>query len=223
MTEPCLRGARLALLTVAVSLGIFMNVLDTSIANVAIPTLSGDLGVSPDEGTWVITSFAVSTAIALPLTGWLGKRFGEVRLFVASVLGFTLFSWLCGLAGSLATLVLFRVLQGAAAGPMIPLSQSLLLMNYPDEKKGLALAIWSLTAVVAPVAGPDSRRLDHRRLQLALDLLHQPAGRAALGLCDLAAAAPPRDSHRPAARRCRGAGPAHRRRGQPADHAGQGQ
>jgi DHA2 family multidrug resistance protein len=154
MTENCLRGGRLALLTVSVSLGIFMNVLDTSIANVAIPTLSGDLGVSPDEGTWVITSFAVSTAIALPLTGWLGKRFGEVRLFVASVLGFTLFSWLCGLAGSLATLVLFRVLQGAAAGPMIPLSQSLLLMNYPDEKKGLALAIWSLTAVVAPVAGP---------------------------------------------------------------------
>jgi DHA2 family multidrug resistance protein len=154
MGETCLRGGKLVLLTVFVSLGIFMNVLDTSIANVAIPTLSGDLGVSPDEGTWVITSFAVSTAIALPLTGWLGKRFGEVRLFVASVLGFTLFSWLCGLAGSLATLVVFRVLQGAAAGPMIPLSQSLLLMNYPDEKKGLALAIWSMTAVVAPVAGP---------------------------------------------------------------------
>jgi MFS transporter, DHA2 family, multidrug resistance protein len=154
MTEPGLHGARLGLLTVAVSLGIFMNVLDTSIANVAIPTLSGDLGVSPDQGTWVITSFAVSTAIALPLTGWLGKRFGEVRLFVISVLVFTLFSWLCGLSGSLTTLVVFRVLQGAAAGPMIPLSQSLLLMNYPDEKKGIALAIWSLTAVVAPVAGP---------------------------------------------------------------------
>ena len=154
MAENRLRGAGLAILTVAVSLGIFMNVLDTSIANVSIPTLSGDLGVSPDEGTWVITSFAVSTAIALPLTGWLGKRFGEVRLFVASVLGFTLFSWLCGLSETLPTLVLFRVLQGAVAGPMIPLSQSLLLMNYPDEKKGLALAIWSLTAVVAPVAGP---------------------------------------------------------------------
>jgi DHA2 family multidrug resistance protein len=157
MTEPCetcLRGSKLALLTVAVSLGIFMNVLDSSIANVAIPTLSGDLGVSPDQGTWVITSFTVSTAIGLPLTGWLGRRFGEVRLFVVSVLGFTLFSWLCGLSGSLATLVVFRVLQGAMAGPMIPLSQSLLLMNYPDEKKGLALAIWSLTAVVAPVIGP---------------------------------------------------------------------
>ena len=154
MNENSLHGGRLTLLTVAVSLGIFMNVLDTSIANVAIPTLSGDLGVSADEGTWVITSFTVSTAIALPLTGWLGRRFGEVRLFVLSVLGFTLFSWLCGLSGTLSTLVLFRVLQGAAAGPMIPLSQSLLLMNYPDEKKGMALAIWSLTAVVAPVAGP---------------------------------------------------------------------
>ena len=154
MTEDSLRGPKLAVLTVAVSLGIFMNVLDTSIANVAIPTLAGDLGVSPDQGTWVITSFAVSTAIALPLTGWLGKRFGEVRLFVISVLGFSLLSWLCGLAGSLTTLVVFRVLQGAVAGPMIPLSQSLLLMNYPDEKKGLALAIWSLTAVVAPVVGP---------------------------------------------------------------------
>lgn len=154
MTETCLRGPKLVVLTVAVSLGIFMNVLDTSIANVAIPTLAGDLGVSPDQGTWVITSFAVSTAIALPLTGWLGKRFGEVRLFILSVLGFTVFSWLCGLAWNLATLVVFRVLQGAVAGPMIPLSQSLLLMNYPAEKKGLALAIWSLTAVVAPVVGP---------------------------------------------------------------------
>ncbi len=150
----CLHGAKLGLFTVAVSLAIFMNVLDTSIANVAIPTLAGDLAVSPDEGTWVITSFAVSTAIALPLTGWLGKRFGEVRLFVASVLLFTLFSWLCGLSSSLVMLVVFRVLQGAAAGPMIPLSQSLLLMNYPDEKKGIALAVWSMTAVVAPVVGP---------------------------------------------------------------------
>ena len=157
MTEacyPCLRGGKLVLLTVAVSLGIFMNVLDAAIANVAIPTLSGDLGVSPNQGAWVITSFTASTAIALPLTGWLGQRFGEVRLFVASVLAFTLFSWLCGLSGSLAMLVVFRVLQGAAAGPMIPLSQSLLLMNYPDEKRGIALSIWGMTAVVAPVAGP---------------------------------------------------------------------
>ena len=149
-----IRGPLLWVLTLSLSLAMFMNVLDTSIANVAIPALSGDLGVSPSEGAWVITSFAVSTAIAVPLTGWLAKRFGEVRLFVASTLLFTLFSWLCGLASSLSMLVVFRVLQGAAAGPMIPLSQSLLLANYPQEKKGLALALWSMTTVVAPIFGP---------------------------------------------------------------------
>ncbi len=151
---PPITGFKLALLTVGVSLAIFMNILDTSIANVAIPTIAGNLAVSPDEGTWVITSFAVSLAISLPLTGWFGKRFGEVRLFLAATLLFSLFSLLCGLAVSLPMLILFRVLQGAVAGPMIPLSQSLLLANYPPEKHGTALSIWSMTAVVAPVVGP---------------------------------------------------------------------
>ncbi len=151
---PPITGARLALLTVGVSLAVFMNILDTSIANVAIPTIAGDLAVSPDQGTWVITSFAVSIAIALPLTGWLGKRFGEVRLFIAATLLFSILSLMCGLATSLPMLVVLRVLQGAVAGPMIPLSQSLLLMNYPEDKHGTALSIWSMTAVVAPVVGP---------------------------------------------------------------------
>jgi DHA2 family multidrug resistance protein len=152
--HPPIQGGRLALFTIAVSLAMFMNVLDTSIANVAIPTLAGDLAVSPDQGTWVITSFVVSTAIALPLAGWMGRRFGEVRLFVLSVVLFTLFSLLCGLSGSLASLIVFRVLQGAAAGLMMPFSQSLLLANYPEDKRGMALAIWSMTTVVAPVVGP---------------------------------------------------------------------
>ncbi len=147
-------GVRLALLTVGVSLGLFMEILDTSITNVAIPTIAGDLAVSPDQGTWVITSFAVSIAIALPLTGWLGKRFGEVRLFLAATVLFSLFSLLCGLATSLPMLIVLRVLQGAAAGPMIPLSQSLLVANYPPEKQGTALSIWGMIAVVAPVIGP---------------------------------------------------------------------
>lgn len=150
----CIKGFRLVLLTVAVSLGIFMNILDSSIANVAIPTIAGNLAVSADQGTWVITSFTVSTAIVLPLTGWLGRRFGEVRLFVGSTLLFTLASLLCGLSTSLPMLVCFRVFQGAVAGPMIPLSQSLLLANYPDEKKGLATALWATVAVAAPVLGP---------------------------------------------------------------------
>ncbi|HMM54007.1 MAG TPA: DHA2 family efflux MFS transporter permease subunit [Candidatus Desulfobacillus sp.] len=144
----------LVLLTVGLSLGTFMQVLDSSIANVSLPAISGDLAVSPSQGTWVITSFAVSNAIALPLTGWLTRRFGDVRLFVLSTLLFTLASWLCGLAPSLPLLIAARVLQGAVAGPMIPLSQSLLLNNYPPEKKGLALALWSMTVTVAPILGP---------------------------------------------------------------------
>src|SRR5437773_12227845 len=151
---PPLRGGVLALGTVALALATFMNVLDTSIANVSIPAISGDLGVSPDQGTWVITSFWVANAISLPLTGWLTQRYGQVRLFTASVLLFVLASFLCGLAPSLGWLILFRVIQGAVAGPMIPLSQSLLLSSYPKEKSGTALAMWSITALFAPVVGP---------------------------------------------------------------------
>ncbi len=153
--EPApLKGGTLVLLTVGLSLGTFMQVLDSSIANVSLPAISGDLAVSPNQGTWVITSFAVSNAITLPLTGWLSRRFGDVRMFVLSTLLFTLASWLCGLANSLPLLIAARVLQGAVAGPMVPLSQSLLLNSYPPEKKGLALALWSMTVIVAPIIGP---------------------------------------------------------------------
>ncbi len=154
MTNQPLHGTPLFLLTIGLSLGTFMQVLDTSIANVSLPAISGDLAVSPNQGTWVITSFAVSNAIALPLTGWLTRRFGDVRLFVASTLLFTIASWLCGLAPSLPLLIAARVLQGAVAGPMIPLSQSLLLNNYPPDKKGLALSLWSMTVIIAPILGP---------------------------------------------------------------------
>jgi DHA2 family multidrug resistance protein len=153
--EPApLSGATLALGTVALSLATFMNVLDTSIANVSIPAIAGDLGVSPDQGTWVITSFGVANAISLPLTGWLTQRYGQVRLFVISVLLFVVASFLCALAPTLGLLIAFRVLQGAVAGPMIPLSQSLLLASYPKAKAGSALAIWGMTTLVAPVVGP---------------------------------------------------------------------
>ncbi|SHI19751.1 DHA2 family efflux MFS transporter permease subunit [Pollutimonas bauzanensis] len=140
--------------TIALSTAVFMNVLDSSIANVSIPTIAGDLGVSATQGTWVITSFAVANAITVPLTGWLTQRFGQVRLFVLSVLLFVLSSWLCGFSWSLESLVAFRVLQGAVAGPMIPLSQSLMLGSYPKEKAGMALAMWSMTVLVGPVVGP---------------------------------------------------------------------
>jgi MFS transporter, DHA2 family, multidrug resistance protein len=129
-------------------------VLDTSIANVSIPSISGDLGVSSDQGTWVITSFAVANAISVPLTGWLTQRFGQVRLFLTSIVLFVLASWLCGLAPTLPFLLAARVLQGAVAGPMIPLSQTLLLASYPRAKAPMALSMWSMTTLIAPVAGP---------------------------------------------------------------------
>ena len=151
---PPLSGSKLAIGTIALSLATFMNVLDTSIANVSIPAIAGDLGVSPDQGTWVITSFGVANAISLPLTGWLTRRFGQVKLFTASVVLFVIASFLCALAPSLSLLVLFRVLQGAVAGPMIPLSQSLLLASYPKSRAGTALAMWAITTLVAPVVGP---------------------------------------------------------------------
>ncbi|MBS0335526.1 MAG: DHA2 family efflux MFS transporter permease subunit [Proteobacteria bacterium] len=131
-----------------------MNVLDTSIANVSLPTIAGDLGVSPDQGTWVITSFGVANAVSVPLTGWLTQRIGQVRLFTASVFLFVLASLMCGLAPSFELLIFARVVQGAVAGPMIPLSQTLLLSSYPAKKAGLALGMWGITTLVAPVAGP---------------------------------------------------------------------
>ena len=152
--HPPLQGTALLLGTLSLSLATFMNVLDSSIANVSIPAIAGDLGVSPGQGTWVITSFGVANAISVPLTGWLTQRFGAVRLFTMSVLLFVLTSWLCGFASSLEMLVFFRVLQGLVAGPMIPLSQTLLLASYPRALAGTALALWGVTTLVAPVVGP---------------------------------------------------------------------
>src|SRR5436305_14622317 len=135
-------------MTVVLAAASFMVVLDTSIANVSIPGISGELGVSPNQGTWIITSFAVSNAIAVPLTGWLARRVGEVRLFALAMLLFSLASLGCGLSTSMPMLIAFRVLQGAVAGPMMPLSQTLLLGIYPPETRGMALSIWALTTLV---------------------------------------------------------------------------
>ncbi|MDR1936079.1 MAG: DHA2 family efflux MFS transporter permease subunit [Candidatus Accumulibacter sp.] len=151
---PPLEGGTRILATISLALATFINILDTTIANVSIPTIAGDLGVSANQGAWVITSFAVANAISVPLTGWLAQRFGQVRVFVASTILFVLASWLCGLSHSLEMLVAFRVLQGLVAGPMIPLSQSLLLQCYPAAKAGMALAIWGMTNTLGPVVGP---------------------------------------------------------------------
>src|SRR3954470_17309517 len=152
--HPPLTGSALVLGTITLSLATFMNVLDTSIANVSLPAIAGDLGVSPNQGTWVITSFAVANAIAVPLTGWLSQRLGQVRLFVASVILFVIASWMCGLAPNMTTLIAFRALQGFVAGPMIPLSQTLLLASYPRALAGQGMGLWAMTRLLAPVMGP---------------------------------------------------------------------
>src|SRR6201996_4058741 len=149
-----LTGAALAGTALALALGTFMQVLDSTIANVSLPTIAGDLGVSSDQGTWVITSFAVSNGIGVPMTGWLMGRYGVVRTFVVSVILFTIASFLCGIAWSLNSLIFFRVLQGGVSGPMLAGSQALLISVFPPNKSGTALGIWSITTLVAPICGP---------------------------------------------------------------------
>jgi EmrB/QacA subfamily drug resistance transporter len=151
---PAARGAQLALLTFALSLATFIEVLDSTVTNVAVPAISGSLGVSNSQGTWVISSYSVAAAIAVPLTGWLARRLGETRLFIGAVLLFTLTSLLCALAGDLRVLVACRTLQGLCSGPMVPLSQTILLRTFPPAKRTLALALWGMTVLLAPIFGP---------------------------------------------------------------------
>jgi DHA2 family multidrug resistance protein len=153
-TENRLQGTPLVIATVAVALASFMNILDTTIAIVALPTISGNLGATASQGSWVITSYSVCLAVVLPLSGWITRRFGEVHTFCVAVLLFSATSWLCAMAGSFNQLLLFRGLQGFSGGLLLPLSQSLLLRMYPPEKHGLALGIWGITSAVAPVMGP---------------------------------------------------------------------
>ncbi len=151
--EP-LRGLPLALAATAVASASFMNTLDTTIAIVSVPTIAGNLAATPSQGSWVITSYGVCLAVILPLSGWITRRFGEVNTFTTSVLLFTATSWLCGIATSFNQLLLFRAMQGFAGGLLLPLSQSLLMRLFPVEKHGLALGIWALATMVAPVLGP---------------------------------------------------------------------
>jgi DHA2 family multidrug resistance protein len=149
-----LQGLALAVTAFALAMGTFTQVLDTTIANVSLPTIAGNLGASTDQSTWIITSFVVANGIAVPITGWLMNRYGVVRVFVLSMLGFTVTSFLCGIAWSLDSLVFFRTLQGALSGPIIPGSQALLLSIFPRQRRTTALAIGSITTLVAPICGP---------------------------------------------------------------------
>ena len=142
------------LIAVAVMSSTFMEVLDTTVVNVSLPHIAGNLSATVDEATWTLTSYLVANAIILPMTGWLAGRFGRKRLLLLAVTGFTVASFFCGLAPSLPILIIFRVIQGACGGGLQPLSQAILLESFPPEKRGQAMAFWALGIVVAPMLGP---------------------------------------------------------------------
>ncbi|HXJ96399.1 MAG TPA: DHA2 family efflux MFS transporter permease subunit [Terriglobia bacterium] len=142
------------LIAVVVALAAFMEVLDTSIANVALPYIAGSLGATNDQSTWVLTSYLVSNAIVLPISGWFANRFGRKRFFMICLVAFTISSLLCGLAPSLGAILFFRVLQGAGGGGLQPMAQAILADTFPPEKRGVAFALYGVTAVVAPTIGP---------------------------------------------------------------------
>jgi MFS transporter, DHA2 family, multidrug resistance protein len=142
------------IVAIAVMFATFMEVLDTTVVNVSLPHIAGNLSATIDESTWVLTSYLVANAIVLPMTGWLARNFGRKRLLMASVTGFTASSFLCGLAPNLASLVGFRLIQGATGGAMQPLSQAVLLEAFPPHERGKAMGFWGLGIVVAPILGP---------------------------------------------------------------------
>ena len=142
------------LATIALALGSFMNILDVTIVNTSVSHIAGDFAIPYSSGTWVITSYSVSEAILLPLTGWLTMRFGMLKQYIWATILFTVASIFCGLSPNFDMLLFSRVLQGIVGASMIPLSQSLLMSIYPKEKRGLAIGIWAMTAVLAPIAGP---------------------------------------------------------------------
>jgi MFS transporter, DHA2 family, multidrug resistance protein len=154
MSESSSRHVNPWIVTIAVMLATFMEVLDTTVVNVAIPHMSGNLGATYEEGTWVVTSYLVSNAIILPMAGWLAARFGRRRMLLLCVAGFSITSLMCGLATSLDALIFFRVLQGLSGGGLQPLSQSVLLETFPPKKHGTAMAAFGLGIIIAPILGP---------------------------------------------------------------------
>jgi len=154
MTESSKPAINPWIIAISVMLGTFMEVLDTTVVNVSLQHIAGSLSVTPEEATWVLTSYLVANAIVLPLTGWLGNYFGRRNILLMSVGGFTVFSFLCGIAPNLPLLIIFRVFQGATGGGLQPLSQAILMEAFPPEKRAKAMAFWALGIVVAPMLGP---------------------------------------------------------------------
>ncbi|HEV2229077.1 MAG TPA: DHA2 family efflux MFS transporter permease subunit [Steroidobacteraceae bacterium] len=148
------RGGIPWLIAPVVALAAFMEIMDISIANVALPHIAGSLSSSQNESTWVLTSYLVTNAIIMPISGWLANTFGRKRLFLVCIAGFTATSFLCGLAPNLASLIVMRALQGATGGGLQPVGQAILTDSFPVEKRGMANAVYGIAAVVAPVIGP---------------------------------------------------------------------
>ncbi|NAW70482.1 multidrug efflux MFS transporter permease subunit VceB [Vibrio sp. V27_P1S3P104] len=149
-----LSGGALFVGALCLAMANFLAILDTTIANVSVSTIAGSLGTSASQGTYVITSYAVAEAISVPLTGWLASRFGSIRVFVTCFLLFGVFSLLCGMANSMSTLVMFRIFLGFSGGPLMPLSQTLMMRIFPKNKGHVAIGIWSMTTLIAPIMGP---------------------------------------------------------------------
>ena len=163
------------LITAAVMLATFMEVLDGTVVNVSLTHIAGSLSATTNEATWALTSYLVANGIVIPISGWLANHFGRKNLFMVSTAGFTAASLLCGIAPSMGLLVTFRVIQGACGGSLQPLSQAVMLEAFPPKQHGKAMAIWAMAAIVAPVLGPVSGWLADGQFLLALGLLHQPA------------------------------------------------
>src|SRR3981189_3658980 len=152
--QPWKPAANPWLIAAGVMLATFMEVLDTSVANVSLTHIAGNLSASTDEATWVLTSYLVSNAVILPASSWLSRRFGRKRFLITCITIFTLASVLCGLATSLGFLILARIIQGAGGGALQPVSQAVMLETFPPEKRGAAMSIYAMGVVVAPILGP---------------------------------------------------------------------
>src|SRR3989442_5870878 len=153
-TNPAIPQINPWLIVISVMFGTFMEVLDTTVVNVSLPHIAGNLSATPEEATWALTSYLVANAIILPITGWLANYFGRKRLLMTAVVGFTKSSFLCGFAPSLAWLVVFRIIQGLTGGVLQPVSQAVMLEAFPREQQGKAMGVWGLGIVVAPMLGP---------------------------------------------------------------------
>ena len=166
-------------ITVSIMLATFMQGVDTTIANVALPHMQGSFSVLRDQIAWVVTSYIVAAAIMTPLTGWLAGRFGIKYVFLISVVGFTMASALCGAATSLMQLVVYRLLQGVCGAALVPLSQSVLLHINPPERHAKAMAIWGMGVILGPIIGPALGGWLTDDYSWRWVFLHQPAGRGA--------------------------------------------